>query len=503
LSANPPLQIAFDLGAESGRAVAGRFDGSRVTLTETQRFPNRPVRLPSGLYWDALALQSELCSALAALGPEASVRSVGIDAWGCDFGLVDADGELVSNPLHHRDGRGAAAMEKAFARVPAAEIYETTGIQFLPFNTVFQLLALEESRALSAAETLLLIPDLLGYWLTGDRHAEATNASTTQLVDVRTGAWANGLISRLGLRRALLPEIVEPGEVIGGLLPEVAEATGVAAATPLVAVASHDTASAVIAVPARAGSHAAYISSGTWSLVGVELALPVVTPAARAANLTNERGFDGRIRLLKNVMGLWLVQECRRSWAEAGSSPSYSDMADLARTAPPGGPLFDPDAPELLPPGDMPARIRSVCEQCSQAPPEDRATLIRSVFESLACKYRLVLDEIEQAVGSPIDVVHVIGGGARNEFLCRLTADVTRRPVVAGPVEAAALGNVLVQLYAFGEVASLAEMRDLVARSVDIRTYEPDRDAAGWDALFERFRQVVRAPLVELGATSS
>jgi rhamnulokinase len=483
--------VAFDLGAESGRAVVGRYDGARLALAEAARFPNRAVRLPDGLYWDALGLHAELCGALAALGAEgAELRSVGIDTWGCDFGLLDERGALLGNPLHHRDGRGAAAMDEAFARVPPDAIYELTGVQFLPFNTLFQLVALEGSAALDGASTLLLMPDLLGHWLCGERVAEATNASTTQLLDVHTGDWSRPLRERLGLPGGLFPDVVEPGHVVGGLLPAVADATRLPAATPVVAVASHDTASAVVAVPFEPGTTAAYISSGTWSLVGLELDAPLVTPAARDANLTNERGFGGSIRLLKNVMGLWLVQECRRAWVAEGAADSYADMAALAQTAPAGGPLFDPDLPELLAPGDMPARIRSVCEQCGQAAPEERAVLIRAVFESLACKYRLVLEQLEQATGTAIDVVHVIGGGARNDFLCRLTANVARRPVLAGPVEASALGNVLVQLHAFGELGTLAEMRTVVRASSELRRHEPEHDGAEWDALYGRFLEV-------------
>ncbi len=493
------LQVAFDLGAESGRAIAGRFDGETVTVTETRRFANRSVRLPGGLYWDALGLFAELCISLAELAPGTRVRSIGIDSWGCDFGLVDRDGALVSNPLHHRDGRGGDAMAKAFTRVSPEELYETTGIQLLPFNTLFQLLALEETRALAAAETLLLIPDLLVYWLSGERHAEATNASTTQLLDVRTGTWAQELLARLGLPAALFPGVIEPATVLGGLLPRVAEETRLPAPTPVVAVASHDTASAVIAVPFRPEGRAAYISSGTWSLVGVELEAPIVSEQARAANLTNERGFGGSVRLLKNVMGLWLVQECRRSLAGASRAPSYADMVELARSAPAGGPLFDPDEPELLTPGDMPARIRELCARCGQEAPAADAALLRAVFESLACKYRLVLEEIEGVTGQPIELVHVIGGGAQNGFLCQLTADVARRPVLAGPVEAAALGNVLVQLHAFGEVASLPEMRELVRSSTEIRAYEPDPNAGAWDALYERFLGVGAPPARRAG----
>ncbi len=496
------VQVAVDLGAESGRAVAGRFDGEQLRLSEARRFPNRSVSLPDGLYWDALGLYSEVCLALSDLSARGcTVQSLGIDSWGCDFGLINRDGALISNPLHHRDGRGATAVATAVARVSAEEIYEVTGIQFLPFNTVYQLLALEQSCALDAAETLLLIPDLLGYWLSGERVAEATNASTTQLLDVRSGRWAESLISRLRINRRLLPEVIEPGAVVGGLLPSVAESTRLPVTTPVIAVASHDTASAVVAVPFQPGTTgAAYISSGTWSLVGVEIDAPVVSEQARAANLTNERGFDARIRLLKNVMGLWLVQECRRAWVTEGSAPSYAEMAELARLAPAGGPLFDPDLPVLLLPGNMPVRIREACGLRDATVAPDRSVLIRAIFESLACKYRLVLEEIEHVTAQRIDVVHVIGGGAQNDFLCQLTANITRHPVLAGPVEAAALGNVLVQLGALGLVGSLSEMRELVRASTAVRVYEPDAELDRWEALYERFAGVVAPRLVELGA---
>jgi rhamnulokinase len=453
--------LAFDLGAESGRAVLGRYDGSTLALEEIRRFPNRPVRLPDGLYWDALGLYGELVDTLRDVSP----RSVGIDSWGVDFGLLDATGTLTAPPLHHRDGRGAAVVETAFARVPAERIYERTGIQVLPFNTAFQLLALEGTPALERAERMLLIPDLLSYWLTGERVAEATNASTTQLLDVRTGGWASDLIGELQLPERLFAPVVEAGTLL---------------APGVVAVASHDTASAVVAVPFEPGARAAYISSGTWSLVGVELDAPNVSAKARAANLTNERGFGGTIRLLKNVMGLWLVQECRRAWPD-WHAPSYRDLAELAASAAPGGPLFDPDAPELLAPGGMPERIRALCPGIGGG----RAELLRAIFESLACKYRVVLDELEAVTGTGIDIVHVVGGGAQNTFLCELTAAVTGRVVLAGPVEATAMGNLLVQLNAFGELGSLAEMREVVRRSAELVSYEPDR-ALG-EELFDRY----------------
>jgi rhamnulokinase len=480
-----PAHLAFDLGAESGRAVVGRFDGERVELEEVRRFPTQSVRLPDGLYWNALGLFSDLVSALAETrAGGARVRSVGVDSWGVDFGLLDRNGTLVMNPLSYRDGRAAQYVQEALARVPPEEIYATTGIQFLPINTLFQLVALAETKQLERADTLLLMPDLLAYWLTGERHAEATNASTTQLLDARTGLWANELIRRLGLPGGLFPSVVEPGSVRGGLLPHVAEATGLPSPTPVAVVASHDTASAVLAAPLASPS-AAYISSGTWSLVGVEWPEPVLTPRAQTANLTNERGFGGTIRLLRNVMGLWLVQECRRTWLREGEPLEHAELAELAASAPSDGPLFDPDVPELLAPGNMPARIASLVGS------GDRPVLLRAIFESLACKYRFVLDELEEVTGRAIDTVHVIGGGARNAFLCRLTADVTRRAVLAGPIEAAALGNVLAQLHAFGDVGSADEMREVVRRSATIDVYDPDPAEDRWNALYDRFGAVV------------
>jgi rhamnulokinase len=485
------VHVAFDLGAESGRAFVGRFDGDAVVLEEVRRFPTRAVRLPDGLYWDALGLLDELTSALADVrAGDVPVRSVGVDTWGVDFGLLDADGVLLANPLSYRDGRAADFVGEACARVPADEIYGTTGIQFLPINTVFQLLALDAAGRLDRAETLLLMPDLLAYWLTGERHAEATNASTTQLLDARKGDWARDLLVRLDLPERIFPPIVEPGSILGGLLRHVADATGLPPSTAVAAVASHDTASAVVAVPANAPD-VAFISSGTWSLVGIELDEPILTPAAYAANLTNERGFGGTTRLLKNVVGLWLVQECRRAWLRDGDSPTYEELAQLAAAAASGGALFDPDLPDLLTPGDMPRRIRAACARAGGDVPDDRPALMRAIFDSLACKYRLVLDEIEQVSGRTIAAVHVIGGGSQNAFLCQLTADVSRRTVLAGPVEAAALGNVLVQMHAFGDVGPLAEMREIVRQSTAIGVYEPGPAAAHWNTLYDRFRAML------------
>jgi rhamnulokinase len=417
---------------------------------------------------------------------------VGIDSWGVDFGLLDRDGALVSNPYHHRDARTEDMMEEAFGRVPKAEIYAATGIQFMPINTLYQLLALRGSPLLEAAETLLLIPDLMNYWLTGERACEYTNATTTQLLDLETGEWAWDLLKRMEIPGRVLAPVVPPATGIGPLLPEVAEEAGAGDAAPVFAVASHDTASAVVAVPAQ-GSDFAYISSGTWSLVGVETPEPVVTREAMEANFTNEGGFGGTTRFLKNVMGLWILQECRRTWARDGRDYSYEELARLAEEAPAAGALVDPDHPSFLAPGDMPARIRRFCEETGQRPPENPAAVARCVFESLALKYRHVIEQLERLTGRPIKTINVVGGGSRNELLCRLTADAARLPVVAGPVEATALGNVMAQAFARGRVGSPEEIRAVVRRSFEASTYEPGGSADEWSGLRERFSRILDA----------
>jgi len=487
--------LAVDLGAESGRAMLGRFDGERVALEEIHRFPNAPVWLPDGLHWDALRILSGVKEGLANASREGGIEGVGVDSWGVDFGLLDRDGALVSNPYHHRDPRTEGKMEEAFGLVPQREIYGTTGIQFLPINTLYQLLALRGSPLLEAAETLLLIPDLMNYWLTGERACEYTNATTTQLLDLETGGWSRDLCEGLDLPSRVLAPIVGPATELGPLLPAVAEEVG--AEPDVFAVASHDTASAVVAVPAR-GDDFAYISSGTWSLVGVETPDPVVTQEAMEANFTNEGGFGATTRFLKNVMGLWLLQECRRTWAREGREYSYAELARLAEGAPAAGPLVDPDHPAFLPPGDMPSRVRRFCEETGQRPPEGPAAVARCVFESLALKYQYAIEQAGNLTGRPVGKVHVVGGGSQNGFLCQLTADAARLPVVAGPVEATAVGNVMVQAFARGRVGSLGEIRDVVSRSFDTSIYEPGGSADDWSELRERFSRVVEAPALDL-----
>jgi rhamnulokinase len=482
--------LAVDLGAESGRAVLGSFDGERMSLEEVHRFPNVPVKLVDGMHWDALRIFTEVKEGLKkAVAGAGRVDSLGVDSWGVDFGLLDRDGSLVSNPYYYRDPRTEGTEERALERMSREEIYGTTGIQFMPINTLNQLIALEDSPLMEAAQTLLMMPDLICYWLTGEKAGEFTISSTSQLLDASTGGWAWGLLERLGIPARLFPEIRSPGVELGRLLPGVAGEAG--EGTVVTSVASHDTASAVVAVPAENNGDFAYISSGTWSLVGLELPGPVITEEGLRANFTNEGGFGGTTRFLKNVMGLWLLQECRRTWARDGREYSYEELTHLAEAAPAAGVLVDPDHPVFLPPGDMPSRIRSFCEATGQEGPEEPGAVTRCVLESLALKYRWVLEKAEEITGLEVGVVHVVGGGVRNELLCRLTADATRRPVRAGPVEATALGNLMVQAYTRGYLASLEEIREAVRSSVKVRAYEPRGGEDRWQEAFEKLRGVM------------
>jgi rhamnulokinase len=471
-----PAYAAIDLGASSGRVVTGRLDGDRVVLEERHRFSNRPVRLPDGVRWNLLHLFAEALDGLRAAGP---LRGVGVDTWGVDYALLDEDGRVLGLPFHYRDARTEGMIERAFERVPAEELYAVTGIQTMPINTVFQLLADADSTAVRAAARIALVPDLLAFWLCGGLANERTNASTTGLLDARSGEWARDLIARLGIPERPFGELVEPGTELGALLSH--HDLGSA---PVFAVASHDTASAYVAAPVR-DEQAAILSSGTWSLLGVELTEPVLGDAAREANLTNERGVEATTRLLKNVMGLWLEQECSRLW-----DAPFEELHRMASEAPDDVPLFDPDDDGFLASGDMPALIADACERGGQRRPRSRGEVVRSIHVSLACKYRLVLERLEAVTGRDLRRLHVIGGGARNALLCRLTADITGREVLAGPVEATALGNVLVQLRAAGEVGSLADIRALAASSTEPIVDEPapDRDAA--DATYGRFLEV-------------
>ncbi|MGH3292220.1 MAG: rhamnulokinase [Trebonia sp.] len=471
-----------DLGASGGRVVAARVGRDGVELHEVGRFLNKPVRAGGTLQWDILRLYANVVEGLTAAAAAFPLASAGIDSWGCDYGLLDATGALIGNPVHYRDRR----TEGVSVPVPPAELYAVTGIQRLPFNTIFQVAAAAKTPALASARTLLLIPDLLSYWLTGEVGAEVTNASTTGLLDVSDRTWATGLMERVGIPPGLFPSLRQPGDLIGpvgdtsaGEGRRVAGADG--KSLPLIAVGSHDTASAVVAVPAD-GENFAYISSGTWSLVGLELDRPVLTEASRAANFTNEAGIDGTVRYLRNVSGLWLLQECQRHWGPAAGP--LEELLAAAGALPPLRFVVDADDPVFLPPGDMPGRIAAWLGARGCQVPASPAEFTRCVLDSLALAYRRALADAQELSGRHADVVHVVGGGARNELLCQLTADATGLPVIAGPAEATALGNVLVQARALGAAPdSRTGLRTLLRGSpgVDgLRRYTPSGNLRAW-----------------------
>ena len=483
--------LALDLGASSGRAMLGQLDGERLVLSEVHRFPNGPVRLPDGLRWDVLRLWTEIKRGLAlAVAAQkergAGLAGIGLDTWGVDFGLLDRDGALVSNPYHYRDSRTDGMVEEAFRRVPRAEIFEQTGIQFMQLNSLYQLLAMVvgQSPALEIAHTFLTMPDLFNYWLTGRKVCEFSNATTTQCYDPRKGDWATSLLERLDIPTHIFAEIVPPGTVLGELLPAMAEEVG-AGDLPVIAPACHDTGSAVAAVPAE-GSDFVYISSGTWSLMGAELPEPAINERSLAFDFTNEGGVGGTFRFLKNITGLWLVQECRRTWARQGERFSYDELTALAAEADPLRSFVDPDHESFLRPGDMPARIRAFCQEAGQPVPESRGAVVRCALESLALKYRWVLERLEEILGRRLAPIHIVGGGTQNRLLNQFTADATGRQAVAGPIEATAAGNVITQAMALGYVGSLEEGRQIVRNSFEVTSYEP-AGGSEWEEAYGRF----------------
>jgi rhamnulokinase len=484
--------VAVDIGAQSGRVAVGRLEGGRLTVEEVHRFPNKPVLVQGTLYWDALRLFGDVLDGLTAAGRATGgeVDSIGVDTWGVDFALLDRVGRLVQNPVHHRDRRTERVMEQVFASVPARELYERTGIQLMPFNTIFQLFGLvaKEDPALERAERLLLIPDLFHYWLSGVATCELTNATTSQCFDARAQAWASDILERLAIPTRLFGDVVPPAASLGSLLPEVAAGTRLTRAV-VVAPATHDTGSAVAAVPFRRPD-SVYISSGTWSLVGLELAGPRIDDRTFAANLTNEGGVAGTSRLLRNVTGLWLLHECRRAWAADGRDRDFAELVRLAEDARPLRSLIDPNDPDFLAPGRMPERIRDYCVATGQPVPEDEGAVVRCVLESLALKYRQTIELLRAAADASPRELHVVGGGARNELLCRWTASATGLPVLAGPAEATEIGNLLVQAMGLSEIGSLAEAREVVRRSFAPAFYEPEQ-ADAWDEAYGRFERLL------------
>ncbi|MCX4766996.1 rhamnulokinase [Streptomyces sp. NBC_01275] len=463
---------AVDLGASSGRVMVGRVGPDSLELTEAHRFPNRPVRVPEGLRWDVLSLYAGVLDGLRAAG---QVDSVGIDSWAVDYGLLDADGALLGNPVHYRDARTDGIAEKVWGAVPAAELYAATGLQYAPFNTLYQLTAAASSAQLAHARRLLLIPDLLSYWLTGEQGTELTNASTTQLIDPRTRSWSYDVAARLGVDLELFAPLRRPGDPAGLLRAEVLEETGLSGPVPVTAVGSHDTASAVAAVPA-VGERFAYICTGTWSLAGLELDAPVLTEESRAANFTNELGLDGTVRYLRNIMGLWLLQECVRAWGD----PDLGVLLREAAAVPALRSVVDAGDAAFLAPGRMPERIAEACRASGQPVPGSPAEITRCILDSLALAHRRAVGDAQRLADHPVDCVYIVGGGTRNALLCQLTADACGLPVVVGPTEAAALGNVLVQARTHGIVGDLADMRALLVRTQPLTRFEPRGDAARW-----------------------
>jgi rhamnulokinase len=484
--------LAFDLGAESGRALLGRFDGHRLTLEEKHRFANPNGRINGHLHWNLLAQWEELKTGLRRATAEgAMVHSIGVDTWGIDFGLLDRNGDLLANPYMYRDSQTDGMMERAFAKVPRAKIFESTGIQFMQLNTLYQIVAMAERKSplLDCAQTMLFMPDLFNYLFTGERVAEFSIATTSQMYDPRNMDWARAMLEQLGLPTHFLPKIVPSGTRLGNVRSEVTTECGVSSAIPVIAPGCHDTASAVAAVPAG-GNDWCYISSGTWSLMGVEIDAPIINERSLKLNYTNEGGVSGNFRFLKNIMGLWLVQECRREFQKQGQPFGYAELTRLAAVATPFKALIDPDHAPFVAPGGILAKISDFCGKSRQTTPQSPGEFVRACLESLALTYRRTLEGLEDVLGRKIAVIHIVGGGTQNELLNQMTADACKRPVVAGPIEATAIGNMLVQAIALGDITDLNQGRAIVKNSFDVKRYEP-KEPAAWDEAYSRFQKIL------------
>jgi rhamnulokinase len=483
--------LAFDLGAESGRGVLGLFDGGQLRLEVVHRFPNGPVRTLDTMHWDVLRLYGEMLGTLRHCAADhGEIASIGVDTWGVDFGLLGRGGTLLGNPRHYRDPHTEGIMEFAFAKVPRAEIFRQTGLQFMRFNSLFQLLALQRDRSplLDVAENLLFMPDLFHYFFTGLKVNEFTNATTSQFYDPTGKSWAYRLLKMFDLPSKILGTIIQPGTVLGPLRASIASETGIRP-VPVIAPATHDTGSAIAAVPAR-GTSWAYISSGTWSLMGAELSAPLINDKALEYNFTNEGGVNGTIRFLKNIMGLWLVQECRRAWEREAKMYSYEDLTRMAEAAPAFVSVVNPDDAGFILPDNMPRALADFCRKTNQPAPVEAGTVVRCALESLALRYRWVLERLEELLGRKLETTHVVGGGCQNTLLCQFTADACNRAVLAGPVEATAIGNVLVQAVGLGILGSLSEAREVVRNSFEVRTYTP-KDPGAWEEPYQRFLKFV------------
>ena len=486
--------LAFDFGASSGRAMLAKFDGNKIELEEKHRFSNDPVNINGSLYWDVLRLFYEIRQGIlnCVHTGDGDIDSIGIDTWGVDYGLLDKNDKLLSNPYHYRDTRTDGMYEKAFGIVPKEEIFKETGIAFNWFNTLYQLLSskLSDDVSLKEAKTMLFMPDLFNFFLTGKKRTEYTVASTSQMFDSQKYDWAREMLDKFGINPDLLPEMAYPGEIIGTIKPELAEELGIKE-VPVVAVASHDTGSAVASVPVTDNKDFVYISSGTWSLMGVELDKPNVSDEALKYNFTNEGGVNKSIRFLKNIMGLWLIQESRRQWQREGTLLSFDELEREAREATPFRSLIDPDYSAFETPGNMPERIRKYCEMTNQPVPETTGAVIRTIAESLAFKYRQVVEGMEEVTGKKYSVINIVGGGIKDKMICQFTANATNRVVNAGPVEATSIGNVIVQGIALGAIKDLNEGRKAVQNSFDIAEYTPE-DPDAWNEAYKKWQDIIK-----------
>lgn len=482
--------LAFDFGASSGRAIIGCFDGDKITLEEVHRFSNDPVSVGGTVYWDVLRLFYEIKQGIIKAKIAGGFDSIGIDTWGVDFGLIDSEGKLMENPVHYRDARTAGLVDEAFKTMPKEKLYGITGIQFMELNTLFQLISLKKYRPwmLERADKMLFMPDLFGYMLTGKMCAEYSIASTSQLIDLDKRTWSKEILDAFGIKESVFAPLVQPGTVLGELSKEVCEECGVDP-VPVISVCGHDTQSAITSVPCEDGDFA-FLSSGTWSLFGTELDKPIVNETSMNINITNEGGFDGSTGFLKNIIGLWLIQESRRQWKREGKEYSYADLEKLALAAEPFKCFIDPDAPEFVPHGNIPERVREFCRKTGQYVPETVGEIMRCIYESLAMKYRLTFEKLRECTERDYPVIHVIGGGTKDGLLCQMTANSCDRTVKAGPIEATVMGNVAVQLMSNGSVKNIGQARKIVAESSELKTFEP-KDTDKWAGAYEDFLKVV------------
>ncbi len=483
--------LAFDFGASSGRAIIGCFDGEKITLEEVHRFSNDPVSVGGTVYWDVLRLFYEIKQGIIKARMAGGFDSIGIDTWGVDFGLIDKEGKLMENPIHYRDARTVGMVDEAFKTMPREKIYGITGIQFMELNTLFQLISLKKNRPwmLERADKMLFMPDLFAYMLTGKMCAEYSIASTSQIIDLQTKSWSKELLDAFGIKEDIFAPLVKPGTVLGTLTPEICEECGVEP-VPVISVCGHDTQSAITSVPCEDGKFA-FLSSGTWSLFGTELEKPIVNETSLNINITNEGGFDDTVGFLKNIIGLWLIQESRRQWQRQGEDYSYADLEKLALAAEPFKCFIDPDAPEFVPHGNIPKRVQEFCEKTGQYVPQTVGEIMRCIYESLAMKYKLTFEKLCECTERDYPVIHVIGGGTKDTLLCQLTANSCNRTVKAGPIEATVMGNVAVQLMSDNSVTDISEARKIVANSSELKTYIPT-DVDKWEEAYADFLKIVK-----------